>query len=198
MGRGRQPIRAKIFMSTGRLHHYGHLLQVWKESLHPLTLYTSFHDLINVYSRRTGGDNPRGHNCDVNRNLLSLHSFAAGLKKCPWSLILYNCFFFMILYMYIAPGQGLTNPWGRNCDVNRNILSLWSFVASLKKISLKSDFIQCFLHDFIYVKSPGAGADNPRGQRFDVNRSGLSLHSFAANLKKMSLKSDFIHFFFMI
>ena len=25
----------------------------------PLTLYTSFHDLINVYSRRLGGDNPR-------------------------------------------------------------------------------------------------------------------------------------------
>ena len=30
-------------------------------------------------------------------------------------------FFFMILYMYIAPGQGLTTPWGRNFDVNRNI-----------------------------------------------------------------------------
>ena len=26
--RGRQPIRAKNFMSTGRLYHYGHLLQV--------------------------------------------------------------------------------------------------------------------------------------------------------------------------
>ena len=25
---GRQPIRAKFFMSIGRLHHYGHLLQV--------------------------------------------------------------------------------------------------------------------------------------------------------------------------
>ena len=25
---GRQPIRAKLFMSTGRPHHYGHLLQV--------------------------------------------------------------------------------------------------------------------------------------------------------------------------
>ena len=28
LGRGRQPIRAKIFMSTGRPHHYGNLLQV--------------------------------------------------------------------------------------------------------------------------------------------------------------------------
>ena len=57
---GRQPIRAKILMSTGRPHHYGHLLQVYKESLQPLTLYTSFHDLINVYSRRSGADNPKG------------------------------------------------------------------------------------------------------------------------------------------
>ena len=59
-------------------------------------------------------------------------------KKSIWSLILYN--FFMILYMYIAPGQGLTTLWGQNFDVNRNILSFRSFVARLKKISLKSDF----------------------------------------------------------
>ena len=31
-----------------------------QEYLQPLTLYTSFHDLINVYSRRSGTDNPRG------------------------------------------------------------------------------------------------------------------------------------------
>ena len=43
------PLGPNILMSTGRPHHYGHLLQVYKESLQPLTLYTSFHDLINVY-----------------------------------------------------------------------------------------------------------------------------------------------------
>ena len=53
---GRQPIRTKILMSTGRPHHGGQLLQVQKEFL---TLYTSFHDLINVYSRMSGADNPR-------------------------------------------------------------------------------------------------------------------------------------------
>ena len=58
----------------------------------------------------------------------------------------------MILYMYIAPGQGLTTPWGRNFYVIGNILSLWSFVASFKKISLKSDFIQFFFNDFIHVQ----------------------------------------------
>ena len=64
-------IRAKTFMSTGRPHHHGHLLQVKKESLPPLTLYTSFRDLINVYSRRSGADNPRGQNLDVKRNLVT-------------------------------------------------------------------------------------------------------------------------------
>ena len=59
--------------------------------------------------------------------------------------------FFMILYTYIAPGQGLTNHWGRNFNVNKNILSLRSFVASFKKISLKSDFIQFF---FMILYSP--------------------------------------------
>ena len=49
-------------------------------------------------------------------------------KKSLGSLILYN--FFMILYMYIALGQGLKSPWGRNFDVSTNMLSLRSFVVS--------------------------------------------------------------------
>ena len=64
----------------------------------------------------------------------------------------------MILYMYIASGQGLTTPWGQTSDVNRIIFSLRSFFASLKTISLNSDFIHFFFHDFIHVYSPGAGA----------------------------------------
>ena len=110
-----------------------------------------------------------------------------------WSLILYN-FFFMILYMYIAPGQGLTIPWGWNFDVNRNILSLRSFVASLKKISLKSDFIQFFFMILYMYIAPGQEQTAHRGQNFDVNRSVLSIHSFVTSFKKMSLKSDFIQF----
>ena len=120
-------------MSTCRPHRYGHLLQVYKESLQPLTLYTSFHELINVYSRRSGADT-RGQNFDVNRNLLSLQSFATSFKKISLKSDFIQ-FFFMILYMYIhvAPGQGLTTPRRQNFYVNRNILSLWSFVASFKK-----------------------------------------------------------------
>ena len=101
----------------------------------------------------------------------------------------------MILYMYIALWQGLTSAWGRNFEVNRNILSLQSFVASFKTISLKSDFIHFFFMTFYMYIAPGQGQTAPRGQSVDVNRNVLSLHSFVASFKQMSLKSDFIQFF---
>ena len=53
----------------------------------------------------------RGQSFDVNRNVLSLHSFVASFKQISLksdSIQLYN--FFMILYMYIAPGQGQITP----------------------------------------------------------------------------------------
>ena len=159
-------------MSTGRPHHYGHLLQVYKESLQPLTLYTSFHDLINVYSRRSGADNPRGQNFDVNRNLLSLQSFATSFKKISLKSDFYTIFF-MNLYMYIhvAPGQELTTPRRRNFYVNRNILSTerhYHFTHSLhvSKKSLWSLILYIFFHDLIHVYSPRAGAYSPQGTKF--------------------------------
>ena len=100
--------------------------------------------------------------------------------------------------MYIAPGQGLTTPWGQNFDVNRNILSLRSFIASFKKICLKSDFIHFFFMIlYMYIVS-GQGQTAPMGQSFVVNSNVLALYSFVASFKNMSLMSDFIHFFFMI
>ena len=53
-------------------------------SLQPLILYTSFHDLINVYSQTDnpqGQTTPRGRKFDVNRNILSLRSFVTSLKN---------------------------------------------------------------------------------------------------------------------
>ena len=78
----------------------------------------------------------------------------------------------MILYMYIAPGQGQTAPRGLNFDVNRNVLSLHSLAASFTKMSLKSDFIQ-FFHHLIHVYSPGAGTDSPLGTKFSCQQKGL-------------------------
>ena len=137
--------------------------------------------------------------------------------------------------MYIAAAQGQATPRGQNFDVNRNLLSLWSFATRFKNIYLKSDFV----HIFHFVYSPWAGADNPlgtkfwceqkhlvtsvicykfqknlfevwfytfffymyiapgqgltapRGKSFDVNRNVSSLYSFVTSLKKF----DFIQYF---
>ena len=64
------------------------------------------------------------------------------------------------------PGQGLTTPLGRNFDVNRNILSLHSFVTSFKKMSLKPDFIQFSSLFNQYIYSPRAGTESPQGTKF--------------------------------
>ena len=66
--------------------------------------------------------------------------------------------------MFIAQGQGQTAPRGQNFDVNRKALSLYPFVASFKKISLKSDFIQIF-HDLIHVYCRGAECRQPSGDK---------------------------------
>ena len=142
-GQGQTAPGDKVLMSTETSYHFGHLLQVSKQSLCSLILYT----------------------------------------------------FFMILNMYIAPEQEQTAPRGHSFDVNRNILSLQSFVESFKKISQKSDFIP-FFHDFIHVYSLRTGADTHRGQRFDVNSYVLSLLSFAASLKKKCLWSLILYNFF--
>ena len=46
--------------------------------------------------------------------------------------------------------------------------------------------------------APGQGQTAPRVQNVDINRKALSLFPFVAMFKEISLKSDFIHFFFMI
>ena len=73
-------------------------------------------------------------------NILSLWSFVTSFKKkSRRSLILYTIFH--DVYMYIAPGQGQTTPWGQNFGFNRKALSLCQFVASFQKISL--NFYKC-------------------------------------------------------
>ena len=71
----------------------------------------------------------------------------------------------MFFYMYIAPGQRQTTLCGQNSDVNRKALSLCPFVASSKKISLKSDFIHIL--PFLYMCiAPRQGQTTPMGSEF--------------------------------
>ena len=74
-------------------------------------------------------------------------------------------FFFMIFLMYIACSMGRQPPGEESFDVNRNVLSLHSFVASFKKC-LWSLILYNFFHDLIHVYSPGAEVDSPQGTKF--------------------------------
>ena len=103
----------------------------------------------------------------------------------------------MILYLYLAPEQGLTNPWGRDFDVNRNILSLRSFVSSLKNISLKSDFIQ-FVHDFIHVYGPRIGADIPQGTKICCQQKRLVTSFICCKFQNNVFEVRFYTIVFMI
>ena len=91
----------------------------------------------------------------------------------------------MILYMYIAPGQGQKTPWEQTFDVNRKPLSLRPFVASFKQVSLNSDFIHIFFFMFFHMYiAPGQGQTTLCGQNPDVNRKALSLCPFVASFAK--------------
>ena len=107
----------------------------------------------------------------------------------------------MILYMYIAPGKGLTIPWGRNFDVNRNILPLRSYVASLNKnlFEVWFQYTTFFMILYMYILPQGRGRQPP-GDKFLVSTelNVLSLYSFFASLKKKCLWSLILYNVIMI
>ena len=83
--------------------------------------------------------------------------------------------------MYIAQGQRQTTLCGQNSDVNRKALSLCQFVASFKKISLKSYFIHIFACFYNVYIALGQGQTAPWGQNFYFNINLLSLWLFAVS-----------------
>ena len=150
-------------MSTGTSCHFGHLLQVSKKSLWSLILNNFFHDFIPVYSPGAVAVTPRGQSFDVNRNVLSLHSFVASLKKCLWSLILYN-FFHDLIHIYIAPGQGRQPP-GDKVLMSTGRSYHFSHLLQVSKKSLWSLILYNFFQDLIHEHSPGAGGIQPPGDK---------------------------------
>ena len=62
--------------------------------------------------------------------------------------------------MYIAAGQGQTTPRDKILMSTETSCHFGHLLQVPKKVSLKSNFIQCF-YDFIHVYSPGAEADSP-------------------------------------
>ena len=110
----------------------------------PFCLIVFIYDIlfyfIHVWSLRARGDNPCGHSFRCKQKSPIILITGCIYQKNIFALWFYAHFFFMILYMYIAQ-KGQTTNWGLNFD---SASSIWSFVASIKKISSTSDFIHIF------------------------------------------------------
>ena len=140
-GQGQTTPGDKILMSTETSCHFGHLLQVKKKiSLKTDFIHFFFHDFIHIYSPRAGADNRLGTDfwCQHLFTPVICCKFQKNLFEVWFYAFFFFFFFFDFIHVY-SPGSGADSPRGQMFDVNRNVLSLHSSVASFKRMSLKSD-----------------------------------------------------------
>ena len=98
--------------------------------------------------------------------------------------------------MYIALGQGHTAPRGQSFDVNRNVLSLRSFVASFKKKNIfKSLILYKFFNDLIHAYSPRPGQTDPQGTKIRCQQKRLVTSFICCLFQKKCLWSLILYFF---
>ena len=142
-GRGRQSTGNKILMRTERPFLFAHMLPISKWSLQISDFKHVFNDFIHVYSPWARAEYPLWTNIWCQRKALITSTIYCKFQTNLFEFWFYT-HFLMFFHMYIAPGQGQITLCGQNPDVKRKALSLCPFVASFKKISLKSDFIYSF------------------------------------------------------
>ena len=89
-------------MSTERLYHFTHLLQVSKKSLQSLILYNFFHDLIyvHVYSPGAGGIQPPGDKILMSTET-SCHFGSGDLKNTGFAY--FSCTFHISNFKILSP-----------------------------------------------------------------------------------------------
>ena len=78
----------------------------------------------------------------------------------------------MILYMYIAPGQGQTSPGDKilmSTETSRHLIHL----LQVSKKCLWSLILYNFFHELIHVNSPGGRGRQPQGTKFWYQQKGL-------------------------
>ena len=71
----------------------------------------------------------------------------------------------MILYLYIAPGQGQKPPWGQTFDSKESPYH-FDHLLQVSNKSLSTLILYIFFNVFLHVYSPGAGVDNALGTKF--------------------------------
>ena len=91
-----------------------------------------FHDLIHVYSTGTGADIPQGTKFWCQQKGLITLPICCKFQRNLFQVWFYTIFFHDLIHVY-SPGAGCLQPPRRQSfDVNRNALSLRSYVTSFK------------------------------------------------------------------
>ena len=96
----------KILMSTETTCHFGHLLQVSKQSLSSLILYIFFHNLIHVYSSGAGVDSPQGATFWCQQKGLITLPICCKFQRNLFEVWFYTYFFFHDLIHIYSPRAG--------------------------------------------------------------------------------------------
>ena len=141
---------------------------------------------------------PQGTYFDVNRNLLSLWSFATSFKKSLWSLILYNFFHDFIHVYNPGAGAGADSPQGIKFWCQQKCLVNSFICCKFQKNVLEVWFYTIFFHDLIHVYTPGAGADSPQGTKFWCQQTCLVTSFICCKFQKNLSEVWFYTNFFMI
>ena len=112
-----------------------------------------------------------------------------------WHLVL--VYILMLLYMYIAPGQLQTTPWGQ---MLMSTESPYHF-AHLLQVLKQSLWSKHILNDFIHVCSPRTRAENPLGTNFWCQQKALITsticYKFQTNVFEFWFYTHFLMFFHM-
>ena len=104
-------------------------------------------------------------------------------------------FFFMILYMYIAPGRGRQLPWDKVLMSTEMSCHFIHLMQVLKKC-LWSLILYNLFYGLIHVYSPGAGADSPQGTKFGCQQEGIITLPICCKFQRNLLEVWFYTFFF--
>ena len=98
--------------------------------------------------------------------------------------------------MYIAGGQGQTTP-GDKILMSTETSCHFRHLLQVSKKSLWSLNLYNFLHDFIHVYSPRAGADNPVGTKFWWQQEHLVTSVICCKFQKNLFEVWFYTIFFL-
>ena len=156
--RGRQLQEAKFWCQQKRLVTSFICCKFQNKSLQSAILYNCFIYLIRDIAPGQGQTASTGQSFDV-RLVTSFicYKFQNNVFE-VW-------FYTFFSWFNTASGQGQTAPRGQHFDANRKALTLYPFLASFKRISLKSALYLFFMILYMYI-APGQGTGNPQGTKF--------------------------------